>query len=75
MILHFDTVGINLPDYNGLSFDKIRPLIINQAADYVLDFYGDYDYEVFAHYEWEIDYVQRLINIPHSAVSKNYVFG
>lgn len=64
MILHFSEIGINLADYNGYSFEKIRPLIINQCADYILEFGGDYDYEVFNSYEWEIDYVQQLVIIP-----------
>ena len=63
----FEQLNINPQDYNGLSFDKIRPEYINIAADYLLDITGDYDYELFAHYEWEIDYVQRLIKIPRSA--------
>jgi hypothetical protein len=68
LILTFDQLGINPADYNGLPFEKIRPNYINIAADYLLDISGDYDYETFAHYEWEIDYVQRLIKIPRSAL-------
>ena len=63
----FDQLGINPQDYNGMSFEKIRPEYINIAADYLLEITGDRDYELFAHYEWEIDYVQRLIKIPRSA--------
>jgi hypothetical protein len=69
MVLYFDEIGINLADYNGYSFEKIRPLIINQAVDYILSFDGDYDYEVFDHYEWEIDYILRKIIIPQSALA------
>ena len=68
LILTFAQLGINPQDYNGLSFEKIRPNYINIAADYFLDISGDYDYETFGHYEWEIDYVQRLIKIPRSAL-------
>ena len=67
MILNFREIGINLADYNGVTFDKIRPLIINQAADYILEFDGDYDYQVFNSYEWEIDYVQQRVIIPEYA--------
>ena len=67
VIMTFDQLAINPQDYNGMSFEKIRPEYINIAADYLLDITGDYDYELFAHYEWEIDYVQRLIKIPRSA--------
>ena len=63
----FCQLGINPQDYNGWTFDKIRPEYINIAADYFLEMTGDYDYETFGHYEWEIDYVQQLIQIPRSA--------
>ena len=68
LILTFDQLDINTQDYNGLSFEKIRPNYINIAADYILEMSGDYDYETFGHYEWEIDYVQRLVKIPRSAL-------
>jgi hypothetical protein len=68
LILTFAQLDINPQDYNGLPFEKIRPNYINIAADYLLEMTGDYDYETFAHYEWEIDYVQRLIKIPRSAL-------
>ena len=67
MILNFSEIGINLADYNGYSFEQIRPLIINQAADYILEFGGDFDYEVFTHYEWEIDYIRQMVIIPEMA--------
>jgi len=67
MIISFVDAGINLADYNGYSFEQIRPLIINQVADYILEFDGNYDYEVFNSYEWEIDYVQQLVIIPEYA--------
>ena len=67
VIITFEQLNIIPQDYNGLSFDKIRPEYINIAADYLLEVTGDYDYELFQHYEWEIDYVQRLIKIPRSA--------
>lgn len=65
--LTFAQIGINPMSYNGFSFATIRAEYINQAADYLLAITGDYDYELFAHYEWEIDYVQQLIKIPRSA--------
>ena len=65
--LTFCQIGINPQEYNGISFEKIRPEYINIAADYLLDITGDYDYELFAHYEWEIDYLNQLIKIPRSA--------
>lgn len=68
VVLTFAQLGINPQEYNGLSFEKIRPNYINIAADYLCDFTGDYDYELFQHYEWEIDYVQGLIKIPRSAL-------
>ena len=68
LTLTFEQLNINPQDFNGWSFDQIRPAYINMAADYMLDFAGEYDYETFAHYEWEIDYVQRLIKIPRSAM-------
>ena len=66
MILNFREIGINLADYNGVTFEKIRPLIINQAADYILEFGGDYDYEVFNTYDWDIDYISQVIIIDES---------
>ena len=68
VVLTFCQLGINPQEYNGWSFEKIRPEYINIAADYLLAITGDYDYELFAHYEWEIDYVQQLIKIPRSAL-------
>jgi hypothetical protein len=65
--LTFCQLNINPADYNGLPFSKIRPEYINIAADYLLAMTGDYDYETFAHYEWEIDYLAGLIKIPRSA--------
>jgi hypothetical protein len=67
VVLTFLQLNINPQDYNGLPFAKIRPNYINIAADYLLDMTGDYDYETFAHYEWEIDYLAGLIKIPRSA--------
>ena len=67
IVLTFAQIGINPADYNGWTFDKIRPDYINRAADYFLDYTGDYDYHVFTHYEWEIDYLAGLIKIPRSA--------
>ncbi len=68
IVLTFAQIGINPSDYNGMPFDKIRPDYINRAADYFLEYTGDYDYEVFQHYEWEIDYLSGLIKIPRSAL-------
>ena len=65
--LTFCQLDINPSDYNGLPFSKIRPEYINIAADYLLAMTGDRDYETFAHYEWEIDYLAGLIKIPRSA--------
>lgn len=69
--LTFCQIGINPQDYNGWTFEKIRPEYINRAADYLLDITGDYDYELFAHYEWELDYLNQLIKIPRSAFVPN----
>ena len=68
LILTFLQLGINQADYNGIPFSKIRSEYINIATDYMLEFTGDYDYEVFQHYEWEIDYLNQLIKIPRSAL-------
>ena len=68
LILTFAQIGINPQDFNGMTFEKIRPAYINMAADYFLEFTRDYDYETFAHYEWEIDYLAQLIEIPRSAL-------
>ena len=68
LVLTFAQIGINPADYNGMCFRQIRPDYINRAADYMLDFTGDYDYEVFRHYEWEIDYLNQVIKIPRSAL-------
>ena len=67
VIMTFDQLGINPQEYNGMCFQKLRPDYINIAADYLLDITGDYDYELFTHYEWEIDYLNQLIKIPRSA--------
>ena len=68
LILTFQQLGINPSDYNGLPFSEIRPAYINIATDYFLEITGEYDYEVFQHYEWEIDYLAGLIKIPRSAL-------
>lgn len=68
LTLTFLQLGINPQEYNGWTFDKIRADYINIAADYMLEMSGDYDYETFAHYEWEIDYLAGLIKIPRSAL-------
>jgi hypothetical protein len=68
IVLTFLQCGINPQDFNGMTFEKIRPAYINMAADHFLEFTGDYDYEVFQHYEWEIDYLAQLIKIPRSAL-------
>lgn len=68
LTLTFAQIGINPSDYNGWTFDKIRADYINIAADYMLEMSGDRDYETFAHYEWEIDYLAGLIKIPRSAL-------
>ena len=72
VILTFAQIGINPQEYNGWTFEKIRPDYINRAADYLLEespkHFGFYDYEVFQHYEWEIDYLNQLIKIPRSAL-------
>ena len=68
LTLTFAQLNINPSDFNGWSFDQIRPAYINMAADYMLELTGDYDYESFAHYEWEIDYLNQLIKIPRSAL-------
>jgi hypothetical protein len=64
IVLTFDQLDINPVDY----FDMDRADYINIAADYLLAMTGDYDYEVFCHYEWEIDYLAGLIKIPRSAL-------
>ena len=71
VVLTFDQLDINPADYNGLPFEKIRPEYINIAADYLLDMTGDYDYETFGHYEWEIDYLNQLM--PSISNRKNHV--
>lgn len=68
IVLTFLQIGINPQEYNGISFEKIRPDYINRAADYFLDYTGHYDHEMFIHYEWEIDYLQQIIKIPRSAL-------
>lgn len=72
LILTFAQIGIDPQEYNGWTFERIRPDYINRAADYLLaespKHFGHYDYESFCHYDWEIDYVQRLIKIPRSAL-------
>lgn len=67
MIVTFRELGIHLPDYHGLTFQEIHPLIINRCADYILSFEGDYDYEIFTHYNWEINYMRHEIYIPSAA--------
>jgi hypothetical protein len=68
LTITFAQIGINSAEYNGWPFAKIRPDYINRAADYMLEITGDRDYETFAHYEWEIDYLNQLIKIPRSAL-------
>jgi hypothetical protein len=70
IVLTFAQIGINPSDYKGWPFSKIRPEYINIATDYFLEIAGEgaYDYEIFCHYEWEIDYLGGLIKIPRSAL-------
>lgn len=71
LIMTFAQIGINPEEYNGWTFEKIRPDYINQATDYFVEMTGFRDYEIFAHYEWEIDYLAQLIKIPRSALLEN----
>jgi|APGre2960657423_1045063.scaffolds.fasta_scaffold29420_2 hypothetical protein len=68
MIVTFKQIGINLRDYNGLTIQEVHPLIVNRCADYILSFEGDYDYEIFTHYNWQINYTTRSVYIPHNAL-------
>jgi len=68
MIVTFKEMKLNLRDYQGLTIQEIHPFVVNRCADYILSFEGDYDYEIFTHYNWQINYVTQIVYIPHNAL-------
>ena len=72
-MIRFDflELGIYMPDYNGMRIDSVNALIIDKAANYYKTLYGMYDYldeDCFNHYNWNVDIVQRFVDIPDNAL-------
>jgi len=71
MYLSFTTLGIKNAEFNGMSADIARGLVIDCAAEYLLEedpvCFGLRDYEVFQHYDWEVDFTLGYVKIPDSA--------
>ena len=79
MILTFEELGINLQEYTGMTVWAMETAIINIAADYMkYALYGateyDSDEQFFAHYNWDINPVTRLVTIPDNALKQPYLF-
>lgn len=67
---NFEEIGINLPDYNGMSIQAITAIITDKAAEHYQLVYGFEDvpdYVVFYHYDWNINLVTRTVQIPNNA--------
>ena len=67
----FTELGIFLADYNGMTVSSVNALIIDKAANYYKTLYGFYDYldeDCFVHYNWNVDIVQRFVEIPDDAL-------
>lgn len=66
----FNELGLFMADYNGMRFDSVRAIIIDKAADKYKILFGMDDFldeDVFNHYNWNVDIVQRFVEIPDSA--------
>ena len=66
----FTELGIFLPEYNGMRIDSLNALFIDKAAEYYKTLYGMADYldeDCFNHYRWNVDIVQRFVEIPDDA--------
>ena len=66
----FTELGIFLPEYNGMRIDSLNALFIDKAAEFYKTLYGMGDYldeDCFVHYRWNVDIVQRFVEIPDSA--------
>ena len=71
MIFTFDELRVNLADYNGFMVETVNAIIINAAAEYYKDICGFDnwpDEELFKHFDWGVDLVQRLVYIPDNAL-------
>ena len=70
MIVKFSDAKIDVKDYNGMLALFAKHLIINRVADYLLenDFKSQKDYQVFAHYNWDVDFVLQDVHIPAGAI-------
>ena len=68
MLITFDELRIDPTEYNGWTFAKLRAEYIQIAADWLCEYYGAFDYELFCHYDWDINHVCRTITIPRNAI-------
>ena len=73
LTLTFEQLNINPQDFNGWSFDQIRPAYINMAADYMLDFAGEYDYETFQLALEDIDNIPDFIELLETELDKGNI--
>ena len=67
----FTELGIFLPEYNGLTISSVNALIIDKAAEMYKTLYGMGDYldeDCFNHYDWNVDLIQRFVEIPDNAL-------
>lgn len=72
-MIRFDflELGLYMPDYNGMTISSVNALIIDKAANYYRTLYGFYDCldeDIFNHYNWNVDIVQRFVEIPNDAL-------
>lgn len=66
----FTELGIYLPEYNGMTISSVNAIIIDKVAELYKTIYGFGDYldeDCFYHYNWNVDYVQRFVEIPDDA--------
>ena len=67
----FLELGIFLPEYNGMRIDSLNAIIIDKAAEMYKTLFGFADYldeDCFINYDWNVDIVQRFVEIPDSAL-------
>ena len=72
MIFTFDELAVNLADYNGFEIATVNAIIIDRAANHYKEFFDLEDWpdeELFKHFDWGVDLVQRMIYIPDNALA------
>ncbi len=67
MKFKFEHCDINMADYNGLTFMQARALIIDKVVDHFTKINNQRDYEIFNHYNWEVNVTLGYFKIPRDA--------